>query len=67
MEHGIGAWCWAAQGTDKQSFMGQNAAGKMAEVVAPFIGPKRRWRGGERPAALHQRAGYGRGGEGAAI
>jgi hypothetical protein len=28
--------------------MGQNAAGKMAEVVAPFIGPKRRRREGRR-------------------
>jgi hypothetical protein len=25
--------------------MGQNTAGKMAEVVARFIGPKRRWSG----------------------
>jgi hypothetical protein len=27
--------------------MGQNAAGKIAEVVAPFIGTKRQQRGGE--------------------
>jgi hypothetical protein len=47
MEHGVDAPCWMARGTDKWSEMGQNAAGKMAEVVAPFIGLKRQRRGGE--------------------
>jgi hypothetical protein len=47
MEHSVGARCWAARGTDKRSLMGQNTVGKMAEVVVPFIGPKRRRRGGE--------------------
>jgi hypothetical protein len=47
MEHSVDAPCWMARGTDKRSEMGQNAVGKMAEVVAPFIGLKRQRRGGE--------------------
>jgi hypothetical protein len=37
------------RGMERRSKMGQGATGKMAEVVAPFIGPRRErsgWNGG---------------------
>jgi hypothetical protein len=36
MEYGIGACCWAAQGMDKRSEMGHNAAGEMAMAPGSF-------------------------------